>query len=75
MILGPRLTRAEIAHAQMCDKIPLVGIGPETLARGTQTLTQLTKWSGVMDFFRAGSMGKFPGAIHTKGDRIRPIRV
>ena len=54
MISDPRLMRNEIAHAHICDKIPLVGIDPATLALSAKTLTRLTKWPGGLDLLRAG---------------------
>ena len=66
MILGPRLMRNEIAHAHICDKIPLVGIEPATLALAAHTLTRITKRSGDLDFPRAGALAKFPDAIQTR---------
>ena len=66
-ILDPRLTRKDIANARKCDKMPLVGLEPATLDLSAQTLTQLTKWSGGVDFLRAGAMAKFHDAIQTKG--------
>ena len=65
-IADPRLARNEIAHAHICDKMPLLGLEPATLALAAQTFTELTKWSGGVDFLRAGSMAKFHGAIQTK---------
>ena len=65
MISDPRLMRNDIAHAHICGKIPLVGIEPATLSLSAQTLTQITKWSGGLDFLRAGALAKFPDAIQT----------
>ena len=65
--------RNEIAHAQICDKIPFAGVEPETLAHAAQT--HLTKWSGCLDFLRAGARAKFPDAIQTKGYFPRLNRV
>ena len=51
MILDPRLMRTEIAHAHICDKLPLVGNDPAPLDPAAHTITELTKWSGVWIFF------------------------
>ena len=67
MISDPRVMRGEIAHAYICDKISLVGSEPANLAIAAKTLNQPTKWSGGLDFLRAGSMAKFPHEIQTKG--------
>ena len=67
--------RNEIAQARICDKIPLMGLEPETLALSPQTIAQLTKWSGGMDCLRAGSMAKCPDAIQTDGYFLLLIRV
>ena len=49
-ISDPRLMRDEIARAHICDKMPIMGIVPATLALSAQTLTRLTKCSGGLDF-------------------------
>ena len=49
-ISDPRLARSEIAHAHIRDKIPLLGIEPETLALSAQTLKRLTQWSRAWIF-------------------------
>ena len=32
-------------HTHICDKMPPVGVEPETLTSAAQIITQLTKWA------------------------------
>ena len=49
----------EITHAQICDKMPPVGIEPETLTIKACAITQITRWPAAPDSLHVGDIDKF----------------